>query len=326
MELEKRPILSLKLIVRLLAAAGVLIVLFTQVSFGEVGAAMAGARPVPLLAALALTLAAQWATAWRLRLLTRAHGVELTTWQVLVINLGTLWYGLFLPGGSVTALAIRFSKLARAQQDAAGAGVSLLIDRVLATLALCFVGAGFWILERPRGSAAVMAVTAGMFAVSFALARVILARHPGRIVRGVRELTGRLTLGKFAKINAAVRGSRSLPTATFGLAIVISVAVHLVGIVVFYLAASAVGLSPSIVSLGWIRSAMILTGMVPITIAGLGVREGASLVLLAPYGVSGEQAVAFSLLVFAITALLPGLLGGILGGLGFVRGPASREQ
>ena len=317
---------SLKRIARLLMALGVLTALFTQVSFGEVAATVAGARPVPLLAALGLTLISQWGMAWRLRLLTDAHGIKLTTLQLLEINLVAQFYGLFLPGGSFMVLALRFFKLARAQQDAAAAGTSLLIDRILATLALCFVGATFWLLERPRGSIFVVSAMAAVFIATLALAHVMLARKPSQIVRKVRDLTGSLAFGKLVKVDAAIANLRSLSARAFAVAISTSVAIHLIGIIVFYLTAAAVGVAPSFVSLGWIRSAMILVTMLPISIAGLGVREAASLVLLAPYDVSGEQAVAFSLLVFSITGLFPGLLGGVVGASRFISGPVSRPE
>jgi hypothetical protein len=52
--------------------------------------------------------------------------------------------------------------------------------------------------------------------------------------------------------------------------------------------------------------------MVPISVSGLGIREGASLLLLLPYGVPGEKALALSFLIFATTLLLIGALGGLL--------------
>jgi hypothetical protein len=54
--------------------------------------------------------------------------------------------------------------------------------------------------------------------------------------------------------------------------------------------------------------------MIPISISGLGVREGALLFLLKPYGVWGEEALALSLIIFGITVLLIGAIGGLLEG------------
>ena len=57
---------------------------------------------------------------------------------------------------------------------------------------------------------------------------------------------------------------------------------------------------------------MIIATMIPISVSGLGLREGASLLLLGGYGIAAEQIVAFSLLVFTVSVVFVGLLGGFL--------------
>ena len=64
------------------------------------------------------------------------------------------------------------------------------------------------------------------------------------------------------------------------------------------------------------------------SIAGLGVREGGLMLALEPYGVAGANAVALSLLVFAI-GLLVGAIGGALElrrHLSPMRGPAENAH
>jgi hypothetical protein len=77
-------------------------------------------------------------------------------------------------------------------------------------------------------------------------------------------------------------------------------------------AAYAVGLEISPLTLGWVRTAVMVLVMLPITIAGFGVREGALVAVLAQYGIPGEEAVAFSLLMFALATLPNGAIGGAL--------------
>ena len=50
----------------------------------------------------------------------------------------------------------------------------------------------------------------------------------------------------------------------------------------------------------------------PISIAGLGVREGVLVLLLASYGVSAPDALAYGLVAFAVSVLAPGLAGAIV--------------
>lgn len=67
-------------------------------------------------------------------------------------------------------------------------------------------------------------------------------------------------------------------------------------------------------TLGWMRSAVQLLDNLPLSIAGLGVREATLLVLLEPYGVAGERAVAPAFILLGRRLLL-GLVGGLLGGI-----------
>jgi hypothetical protein len=76
--------------------------------------------------------------------------------------------------------------------------------------------------------------------------------------------------------------------------------------------AQALDLETGLVSMGWIRSCILIPTILPVTVAGLGLREGASILLLGLFGVSEDRALAFGLLIFAVTALAVGMVGGLL--------------
>jgi uncharacterized membrane protein YbhN (UPF0104 family) len=57
---------------------------------------------------------------------------------------------------------------------------------------------------------------------------------------------------------------------------------------------------------------VILTNVLPITIGGLGVREGAATLLLAHYGVPPAHAALAAFLMFALNTALPGIAGALL--------------
>ena len=87
---------------------------------------------------------------------------------------------------------------------------------------------------------------------------------------------------------------------------------HLAGCCAFFLLARSLGLDSSVLSIGWVRSTVILATMIPISVSGLGLREGALLALATYYGAGPNQAMAYSLLVFAVTVVAIGLLGGLI--------------
>ncbi len=57
---------------------------------------------------------------------------------------------------------------------------------------------------------------------------------------------------------------------------------------------------------------ILLTNLVPITIGGLGLREGVAIYLLSQFGISATIAVSVSLLLFLFDTVIPGVLGSFL--------------
>ncbi len=291
---------------RYVVAVGILVVLFTQVEADKVWAALRQAHVGWLAAAAATSLLLQWSIALRLKRLTDAQGIDLSVGQLFEINLATTFYGLFLPGGNFAGLAVRFYRLGNRGRDIAGAGVALLIDRIVATLSLCAVGMAFWLLEMPRGPQAwsvFVVIVCGL--VGMMLLCVAVASRwtiPGMPPRAAR-ITG--------KIADAAQKWRSMPRRDHAHVLLLGALAHVIGIAVFVFLARAMSIDVGFVSLGWVRSAVILATMIPISIAGVGLRESAMIVMLKTYGIDDSLALAMSLLVFIIVMLLPGVLGGL---------------
>ena len=78
-----------------------------------------------------------------------------------------------------------------------------------------------------------------------------------------------------------------------------------------YCAALSVGVELPIMGLAWIVAVVSLVHLLPISLAGLGVREGAYAILLQQYGIPLPQGVSLSLCVFAII-LAQALIGGLV--------------
>jgi uncharacterized membrane protein YbhN (UPF0104 family) len=55
----------------------------------------------------------------------------------------------------------------------------------------------------------------------------------------------------------------------------------------------------------------MIVGVIPATVGGLGLREGATAYLLMTLGVTSADALSLALLAFAVTVLGVGLLGGL---------------
>ncbi|MEL7087217.1 MAG: lysylphosphatidylglycerol synthase transmembrane domain-containing protein [Planctomycetota bacterium] len=297
---------------KLVVAAAILAYLFHVVPFGDVWAQMKQADPGWLAAAFAAALLMQVGIAHRLRRLIAAQGVELSAYQVFEINLSTLFYGLFLPGGNFTGIAIRFYRLASANQHLLNTGVALFFDRLLSTFCLLVVGIGFWFVAWPEdGGVALIAMT--FAAVAFAGLTLAVFAPPsvpllGTLQRLMQRFGGRST----DKLRHAIGAVWSLPRRTLGFAFVITLLTHGLGIAAYWCILRGMGLPVGWVTIAWVRSAIILATMIPLTPSGVGLREGATLLLLTPHGVAEDEALAFSLLIFGVTVLAVGLIGGLL--------------
>jgi len=159
-------------------------------------------------------------------------------------------------------------------------------------------------------------VSASLLAVLFGLLMLQAGLlHPGVAGRWVRFLDSRWLPESvrhgFRQVALAIGHYRGLPART-GLEIAgLALAEEGLGILAFVLFARAVNLAVPVVDLGWIRALVMIATTVPVSVAGLGVREGGLVLLLAPYGVVGADAVALSTLVFARSVLL-GMAGALV--------------
>lgn len=302
----------LLLILRLAVAAGLLVWLFDRSGgLGAVWNTVRTARGDLVGGAFGLTLAVQLLIAQRLRLIVAGQGVRFRTREVLAINLTTQFFGLFMPGGGFTAIAIRFYRLTRTDRRYSATLVAIVCDRLLATATLCLTGLTLWWLDGPARSPAAFAVLS-LSAVACVTAMLpMFSEAAARAIGGIAERLP-LARGLWRRTSGALEAHRALPARTQAELAWLSFAAHVLAVCVYVLVARALAIDTTAVALGWMRSVAGLVTMIPLSISGLGVREGATTALLAGRGVLESTAFGFSLLVFGVTVLGVGLLGGIV--------------
>lgn len=292
---------------RFAVAAGVLVYLFRRVQLERLLDILRNGRSSWFAAAFAGTLFLQWLVAARLRRLVQAQDLPLSTFATFEINLATRFYGLFLPGGNVAGIAVRVLRLGKTAGSYAGAGIAMVADRLVATSMLCLVGLVFWLFDRPDHGY----VWIGMLGLTLVGVAVPTMLVFGRAPIPFLE---RLARSRLDSWYGAIARSRALGPDDLAWVFLLSIAAHLFDVGVFWMLARVLDLDMTLVSMGWVRSCILLSTLLPVTVAGLGLREGASILLLGLYGVSEERALAFGLLVFAITSLGLGAAGGLLEG------------
>jgi hypothetical protein len=123
----------------------------------------------------------------------------------------------------------------------------------------------------------------------------------------------------FTRLMASMTRFHSLPVSVrigvWGLSLLF----HVMGTLAFYLMAASVGLDLSLLDVAWLRTTLHLLFMLPLSVSGIGVRETALVILLAPFGISSAHAVAYAFLLMSAQLAIAGIGGllapGVLAGL-----------
>ena len=296
---------ALKGTARVAIAAAILGYLFGQVPAAEVLRSVANAGAGGLLGAVLVVFVLQLVAADRLRRLANAYGVELSSWALFKINLATLFYGLCLPAGNITGFIARLYMMSASPKQYFDVALALSCDRVVATVMLCVVGIGFWLLAWPLDAWHVLVIMLAALVGLLLLQAALFVQLPFPLPRS-------LWPAKLGLLRDALHRSRSLPRVTLGWAFGLALVMHLLGTAAYGLVASALHLDLSLATVGWTRAAAMLAAILPISVAGLGVREGVLVLLLAPYAVPAPDALAYGLLAFAVTVLAPGMVGALI--------------
>ncbi len=303
---------TLRTVLRLFVAGAILFLLFRRIPLDNVMAVIHEIRPGWAGAAFLATLAVHAGASLRLQKLCALGHLDWSVREVFQINTAARFYSLFLPAGNFTAIAIRYYRLSAIHKTYRAAIVAMLGDRVMATITLCLVGGIFWFIERPQE--ALYYWQPGILTLTVLVAGIGMTWLYGTqaISTILRYRTGVWVHDKVLLLRSLA--AEQMPAAALMLALLflLSVLIHVFGILSYILLSEAVGLEVSFAAMGWIRSVVMLSTMLPVSVAGIGLREGAMVMLLGLYDVSPEEALAFSLVVFAVTVVGVGLIGGIL--------------
>lgn len=112
---------------------------------------------------------------------------------------------------------------------------------------------------------------------------------------------------------------------TFFQSLGLSVIGHVLGGLAAYVIALALGIAIAPHAMIFVTTLVVLISMVPITIAGWGLREASYVTFLAPFGVASTQAFALGL-VFGLVMVLTALPGGIAALLGLTKSGARQSR
>jgi glycosyltransferase 2 family protein len=279
--------------------------LLHTVSFAPMVTRMRALQGLDLAVILGLAVAQILLFGVRWWLVGRACAAELRFWSAIRIAFISMFFNQTLPatvGGDIMRAYLANREGVPARRAIAG----VLIDRFVGVFALVGLVAAtlpafYEIVHDPRLRASVTTIAiAGMLALGVVL---LGGGH-------FAKLLGRWRLLRpFGSLADDLRSVFARPDAILTTAL--SLAVHLASVGLVMLLAAAMGLRLAPLSALVLVPPVILIMMIPISLAGWGVRESALVVALAQAGVAAPDALAISI-GFGLACLAASLPGGVL--------------
>jgi len=274
---------------------------------------MAGHANMGLLAAaVVLLLAERILSTSKWLLLLRAKGSPITFWRLLVINyIGGFW-GLILPS-SVSADIVRGYYLSKSTANVSLAVTSMVIDRLMGMLSLVLLGCvSAWMVGDTFGLVHARLIAAGV-AGGVTLAIALLFHNDfvhwvdRRIIKRVAD---RKIIHQVRRWIVACLHYRQYPR-TLVVSFLLTGFVQMLRILIFYAVAVSFGVHASVTYYFIFVPLIMLLIMLPISINGIGVREGSFVAFFALVGVPSSQAFIISFVVSVLTTLMTAV-GGVV--------------
>lgn len=300
-----------KLLLKVGVSVALLAVLLSRVDVSLVAISLERYRSSTLLSALALTLLGTLISALRWWILLP----EVRYSQLLRYSFIGQFYAFVLPG-QIAGEAVKAWRVSRGRADGPRIAASVMIDRLVGLNGLLLVGlVGLGISEYAITSRLLLPFTALLVVLSLIL---MLTSVPQ--VATIVSQTIMLTARRLRRLDPLAKVTSSFLTAwqtychapvRLAISLLLGILFQLMVIGVYYLLASDLLINVALADWMWIVSITSVAVLLPVSIAGIGLREGALISCLTYLSVDGELAIALSIGVLTMM-LASALLGGLM--------------
>ena len=234
--------------------------------------------------------------------------------KLIVYNYLSMFYSLFLPGSQFAGETVKVYKLGKIKRNSETIAASVIMDRVTGLIALLLVG--FLGILASNNSVANSLLPWYSFSLLFLIILLSVFAIPS--LNGIIQ-TRLSRINTFPVMNTKVlswiqnfieiwhrfiRQPRLILQAVF-----IGIIFQLISVYTTYFLAESIGVHIPYSDWCWIMGIVFLLMFLPVSIGGIGVREGSLVVLLGMFGVANEKALSLSLVMFALQ-IINGLIGG----------------
>lgn len=307
--LEQKAIISR--IARFVVSAALLLWLLRMVQFEELKTALYDSKWFLFIISTLIAWARLIVASCRWHIILAADSTNISIFRLFYWYMIASFFNIFLPtamGGDI----MRIYELAKYNSKKAEAVASVLMERILGLFALIGMATVALFLSaqarhEPRIYVSVLVISSVSFMVS-----VLLFYPP--FSRAIIRFSGRVRLGKIgAKLGNAHNAFYKLQVHRKAIILAFSVSIlfQVIGVFCIYLIGMALDINAPLPFYFLSLPIIYLVTMVPVSINGMGVREGAFVFFFTSIGNSTASALMLSFLSFA-QLIATGLLGGIL--------------
>ena len=285
--------------------------LFRRLQWSAIGPALGHADPGWVAASAALLFASHLLASYQWGRLLGAAGIELPFWKVVAYYHVGLFFNNFLPA-NVGGDFARTLDAARAGSSRVTALSTVLLDRLIGTVALGGIAVVTTLPAIDRFHLA--AAYAGVLAFFVAAAVMLRALLEPRVLAALERVLARVGLGRLSpaldRLSGSLSAYRSQPRLLLQL-LCVALVVQIMRIGVHILFARALGLKvePAYFFLFVPLLAVIVS--LPISLNGIGVREGAGILLFGLVGLDRTSAFALQFGTYLV-AVGVSLIGGMV--------------
>lgn len=257
---------------------------------------------IPLL--IALHLLAIVVSTLRWQLLIPQHNFSL----LFRLSLVGQFYSLVVPG-QVAGDVVKAYRLGRGHSDAETAAASVLLDKIIGLISLLLLGmVGLYLSNLHVHSAILIAVTVSLtiILVFFVLGYINIFVRALRAIYGylesrfhwLRRVVVQLQLFTDAWIFYLKR-----PWLLIG-SLLMGFGYQLACLLIIFLISASIGVSIELKEWLWVFAFVSVAVLIPLTVGGIGIREGAFVLALGLLGTASEPALAISLTVFGLQVMV----------------------
>lgn len=306
---------SRRIVIRVVLSGLLFSLCLSLVEPAEIAQALVSIDPAYLVLALILNLVGTVvARAWVAYLTTASSGLSLGFAELVRINLIARFYTIALPRGASSAVRWHHYRKGGTGNEAA----ALLVFENMVSLSTLFLS-GALVLSfesgKAGGAAEILLPLTWIGTVCMVVFLLPFFNRGAaaifrRILKPVTDRPGRIA-EVFGRLLEAVEAYHAMPVRRVGSIMFASIVGYALFILSAWVLAVGLGIDLSLAAIAWVRSVTLLVALLPVTIAGIGLREAMFITLLKDYGVTPSVAFMYAIASFFIQLVL-GLMGGLL--------------